>query len=153
MLNCQFKKIVLFFNSMVVHHKLGFQSSHWGKGSVWDCIPEAFGVWNNFCCCHLQEMAVAVSQDLKVHMMEDTNARKLVNSQQTLKSAIQKGDPKCLGVSVLMHWDSAACIWKVHISCFSLTETILTFMTTSVWSWAAQRCSDWHSLPMAGSVI
>lgn len=45
---------------------------------------------------------MAVSQDLKVHMLEDANATKLVNRQQVLKSAVQKGEPKCLGVSGLM---------------------------------------------------
>lgn len=44
-------------------------------------------------------MALAVSRDLKVHMLEDVNATKLVHRQQALRAAIQKGEPKCLGVS------------------------------------------------------
>uniref|UniRef100_H3DKA6 Transmembrane protein 176 n=1 Tax=Tetraodon nigroviridis TaxID=99883 RepID=H3DKA6_TETNG len=47
-------------------------------------------------------MAVTVSQDLRVHMLEDANATKLANRQEVLKSAIQKGEPKCLGVTQLM---------------------------------------------------
>lgn len=46
-------------------------------------------------------MAVTVSRDLKVHMSEDVNVTKLVDKQQALRSAIQKGEPKCLGVSPL----------------------------------------------------
>lgn len=42
---------------------------------------------------------MAVSRDLKVHMMEDVNVTKLAASQQALRAAIQKGEPKCLGVS------------------------------------------------------
>ncbi|TWW59403.1 hypothetical protein D4764_06G0009330 [Takifugu flavidus] len=47
-------------------------------------------------------MAVAVSRDLKVHMLEDVNTTKLVDRQQALRAAIQKGEPKCLGVTQLM---------------------------------------------------
>lgn len=41
---------------------------------------------------------MAVSRDLKVHMSEDVNVTKLADRQQALKVAIQKGEPKCLGV-------------------------------------------------------
>lgn len=63
---------------------------------------------------------MAVSQDLKVHMLEDANATKLANRQQVLKSAVQKGEPKCLGVSGLMslcRWILNYC-WNeaVHVS-------------------------------------
>lgn len=45
-------------------------------------------------------MAVAVSRDLTVQVLEDTNVAKLVSRQQALRTAIQKGEPKCLGVSL-----------------------------------------------------
>lgn len=76
---------------------MGLWSSLWGKGRV--AFLKFLGVWTNSCHCRLQEMAVAVSRDLKVHMLEDVNATKLVDRQQALRAAIQKGEPKCLGVS------------------------------------------------------
>lgn len=45
-------------------------------------------------------MAVAVSRDLTVQVLEDINAAKLLDRQQNLRSAIQRGEPKCLGVSL-----------------------------------------------------
>ncbi|KAM9315021.1 transmembrane protein 176 [Pholidichthys leucotaenia] len=47
-------------------------------------------------------MAVAVSRDLTVQVLEDVNAVKLADRQQALKAAIQKGEPKSLGVSQVM---------------------------------------------------
>ncbi|XP_034398543.1 transmembrane protein 176 [Cyclopterus lumpus] len=47
-------------------------------------------------------MAVAVSSDLTVHVLEDANVVKLIDRQQALRGAIQRGEPKCLGVSQLM---------------------------------------------------
>ena len=44
-------------------------------------------------------MAVAVSRDLTVQVLEDVNAAKLTDRQQALRNAIQRGEPKCLGVS------------------------------------------------------
>uniref|UniRef100_A0A3Q4MKX4 Uncharacterized protein n=1 Tax=Neolamprologus brichardi TaxID=32507 RepID=A0A3Q4MKX4_NEOBR len=44
-------------------------------------------------------MAVSVSRDLTVRVLEDPNTVKLAERQQALKNAIQKGEPKCLGVS------------------------------------------------------
>ncbi|XP_024115685.1 transmembrane protein 176 isoform X1 [Oryzias melastigma] len=46
-----------------------------------------------------QEMAVAVSRDLTVQVLKDVNSCKLIDRQQALRAAIQKGEPKCLGVS------------------------------------------------------
>lgn len=45
-------------------------------------------------------MAVVVSRDLTVQVLEDVNAAKLVDRQQALRAAIQRGEPKSLGVSV-----------------------------------------------------
>lgn len=47
-------------------------------------------------------MAVAVSRDLTVQVLEDVNAAKLIDRQQALRAAIQRGEPKCLGVSQVM---------------------------------------------------
>ncbi|XP_040892701.1 transmembrane protein 176 [Toxotes jaculatrix] len=47
-------------------------------------------------------MAVAVSRDLTVQVLEDVNAAKLTDRQQALRAAIQRGEPKCLGVSQVM---------------------------------------------------
>ncbi|XP_008315995.1 transmembrane protein 176 isoform X2 [Cynoglossus semilaevis] len=47
-------------------------------------------------------MAVAVSRDLTVQVVEDVNAAKLTDRQQALRASIQKGEPKCLGVSQVM---------------------------------------------------
>uniref|UniRef100_A0A3Q3JP44 Transmembrane protein 176 n=1 Tax=Monopterus albus TaxID=43700 RepID=A0A3Q3JP44_MONAL len=47
-------------------------------------------------------MAVAVSRDLTVQVLEDVNTVKLTDRQQALYAAIQRGDPKCLGVSQVM---------------------------------------------------
>lgn len=49
--------------------------------------------------CVCQVMAVAVSSDLTVQVLEDVNAAKLADRQQALRAAIQRGEPKCLGVS------------------------------------------------------
>lgn len=47
-------------------------------------------------------MAVAVTRDLTVQVLQDTNTVKLMDSKQTLRAAVQRGEPKCLGVSQLM---------------------------------------------------
>ncbi|XP_068582782.1 transmembrane protein 176 isoform X2 [Cebidichthys violaceus] len=47
-------------------------------------------------------MSVAVSRDLTVQVLEDTNVVKLIDRQQALRTAIQRGEPKCLGVSQVM---------------------------------------------------
>ncbi|XP_056265410.1 transmembrane protein 176 [Pseudoliparis swirei] len=47
-------------------------------------------------------MAVEISRDLTVHVLEDVNAVKLSGTQQALREAIQRGEPKCLGVSQVM---------------------------------------------------
>lgn len=51
------------------------------------------------CGAGLQVMAVAVSSDLTVQVLEDVNAAKLADRQQALRAAVQRGEPKCLGVS------------------------------------------------------
>lgn len=47
-------------------------------------------------------MAVSVSRDLTVQVLEDTNTVKLNRRQQELRAAIQRGEPKCLGLSQVM---------------------------------------------------
>uniref|UniRef100_A0A3B5LV28 Uncharacterized protein n=1 Tax=Xiphophorus couchianus TaxID=32473 RepID=A0A3B5LV28_9TELE len=45
-------------------------------------------------------MAVSISRDLSVQVLDDPNKVKLTERQQQLHAAIQKGEPKCLGVSI-----------------------------------------------------
>lgn len=47
-------------------------------------------------------MAVTVCRDLTVQVQEDVNIVKLSDRQQALRAAIQRGEPKCLGVSQVM---------------------------------------------------
>ncbi|XP_057699892.1 transmembrane protein 176 [Corythoichthys intestinalis] len=47
-------------------------------------------------------MAVAVSRDLSVQVLEDSNTVKLTNNQQNLRDGKQRGQPKCIGVSQMM---------------------------------------------------
>nr|XP_046256396.1 transmembrane protein 176 [Scatophagus argus]XP_046256405.1 transmembrane protein 176 [Scatophagus argus] len=47
-------------------------------------------------------MAVTISRDLTVQVLEDVNTVKLNDRQQALRAAIQRGEPKCLGVSQVM---------------------------------------------------
>ncbi|XP_041840198.1 transmembrane protein 176 isoform X2 [Melanotaenia boesemani] len=47
-------------------------------------------------------MAVSVCRDLTVQVMEDVNTVKLTDRQQEMRAAIQRGEPKCLGVSQVM---------------------------------------------------
>ncbi|XP_051939781.1 transmembrane protein 176 [Hippocampus zosterae] len=47
-------------------------------------------------------MAVAVSRDLSVQVLEDLNTVKLTERQQTVRDAKQRGQPKCIGVSQIM---------------------------------------------------
>ncbi|XP_071378919.1 transmembrane protein 176 [Centroberyx affinis] len=47
-------------------------------------------------------MAVSVSRDLSVRVLEDVNAGKLNDRHQALRASVQKGQPKSLGVSQVM---------------------------------------------------
>ncbi|XP_005810435.1 membrane-spanning 4-domains subfamily A member 12 [Xiphophorus maculatus] len=47
-------------------------------------------------------MAVSISRDLSVQVLDDPNKVKLTDKQQQLHAAIQKGEPKCLGLSQVM---------------------------------------------------
>ncbi|PWA30672.1 hypothetical protein CCH79_00009251 [Gambusia affinis] len=49
-----------------------------------------------------QKMAVSISTDLTVQVLDDPNKVKLTDRQQQLHAAIQKGEPKCLGLSQVM---------------------------------------------------
>lgn len=42
---------------------------------------------------------MAVSRDLTVQVLQDVNAAKLADRQQALREAVQRGEPKCMGVS------------------------------------------------------
>ncbi|TDH16590.1 hypothetical protein EPR50_G00021230 [Perca flavescens] len=47
-------------------------------------------------------MAVEVSRDLTVQVLQDVNAAKLIDRQQAVRAAVRRGEPKCLGVSQVM---------------------------------------------------
>ncbi|XP_007574685.1 transmembrane protein 176 [Poecilia formosa] len=47
-------------------------------------------------------MSVTISRDLSVQVLDDPNKVKLTDRQQQLHAAIQKGEPKCLGLSQVM---------------------------------------------------
>ncbi|XP_077381795.1 transmembrane protein 176 isoform X2 [Festucalex cinctus] len=47
-------------------------------------------------------MAVAVSRDLSVQVLEDANTVKLTDRKKYLHDAKQRGQPKCIGVSQMM---------------------------------------------------
>ncbi|KAF1395632.1 hypothetical protein PFLUV_G00013610 [Perca fluviatilis] len=47
-------------------------------------------------------MAVEVSRDLTVQVLQDVNAAKLTDRQQAVRAAVRRGEPKCLGVSQVM---------------------------------------------------
>ncbi|KAM3623682.1 uncharacterized protein V6R79_014281 [Siganus canaliculatus] len=47
-------------------------------------------------------MALTVSRDLTVQVLEDVNVTKLTDRQQALHAAVQRGEPKSLGVSQVM---------------------------------------------------
>lgn len=47
-------------------------------------------------------MAVEVTRDLTVQVLQDPNTEKLMDRKQELRAAVQRGEPKCLGVSQLM---------------------------------------------------
>ncbi|XP_078122999.1 transmembrane protein 176 isoform X2 [Sander vitreus] len=47
-------------------------------------------------------MAVEVSRDLTVQILQDVNAAKLTDRQQAVRATVKRGEPKCLGVSQVM---------------------------------------------------
>ncbi|XP_034544784.1 transmembrane protein 176 [Notolabrus celidotus] len=85
-------------------------------------------------------MAVSVSRDLTVQVLEDVNAVKLSDRQQALRAAIQKGEPKCLGVSQVM-LGLMVISYSIPLHVTEITEVIhlgvpwwsgLTFITAGV---------------------
>lgn len=68
-------------------------------------------------------MAVTVNKDLTVEVLQDTNAAKLVDRQQALRAAIQRGEPKCLGVSQLM-LGLMIMAYSIPLHCTDYTEVI-----------------------------
>ncbi|XP_019939448.2 transmembrane protein 176 [Paralichthys olivaceus] len=73
------------------------QNNEWSTGSYGRgqlCEP--------FCREEKKVMAVAISRDLTVQVLEDVNAVKLSDRQQALRAAVQRGEPKYLGVSQVM---------------------------------------------------
>ncbi|KAK1886580.1 Membrane-spanning 4-domains subfamily A member 12 [Dissostichus eleginoides] len=82
-------------------------------------------------------MAVAVCRDLTVTVLEDVNAAKLTERQQALRAAIQRGEPKCLGVMLGLMVLS----YSIPLLFTELTEVVLlgvpwwsglTFITAGV---------------------
>lgn len=69
-------------------------------------------------------MAVAVSRDLTVQVLEDVNTVKLSDRQQALRAAIQKGEPKSLGVSQVM-LGLMVISYSIPLHCTELTEVVM----------------------------
>ncbi|XP_026215304.1 transmembrane protein 176 [Anabas testudineus] len=85
-------------------------------------------------------MAVAVTRDLTVQVLEDTNVVKLTDRQQMLRDAVQRGEPKSLGVSQVM-LGLMVMSYSIPLHFMELTEVIavgtpwwsgLTFITAGV---------------------
>ncbi|XP_030580425.1 transmembrane protein 176 isoform X1 [Archocentrus centrarchus] len=68
-------------------------------------------------------MAVSVSRDLSVQVLEDLNVVKLTDIQQVLRAAIQKGEPKCLGVSQVM-LGLLGMSYSIPLHCIEFTEVV-----------------------------
>lgn len=85
-------------------------------------------------------MAVEVNRDLTVQVLEDVNVVKLTDRQQALRAAIQRGEPKCLGVSQVM-LGLMVMSYSIPLHFTEVTEVVrlgvpfwsgLTFITTGV---------------------
>ncbi|KAM7009669.1 transmembrane protein 176 [Tautogolabrus adspersus] len=69
-------------------------------------------------------MAVAISRDLTVQVLEDVNIVKLSDRQQALRAAIQKGEPKSLGVTQVM-LGLMVISYSIPLHCTEVTEVVL----------------------------
>ncbi|XP_041640925.1 transmembrane protein 176 [Cheilinus undulatus] len=69
-------------------------------------------------------MAVAVTRDLTVQVLEDVNTVKLSDRQQALRAAIQKGEPKSLGVSQVM-LGLMVMSYSIPLHCTEVTEVVV----------------------------
>ncbi|XP_060909221.1 transmembrane protein 176 [Labrus mixtus] len=69
-------------------------------------------------------MAVAISRDLTVQVLEDVNSVKLSDRQQALRAAIQKGEPKSLGVAQVM-LGLMVMTYSIPLHCTEVTEVVL----------------------------
>ncbi|XP_037831844.1 transmembrane protein 176 isoform X2 [Kryptolebias marmoratus] len=84
-------------------------------------------------------MAVSVSRDLTVQVLEDVNAVKLTDRQQALRAAIQKGEPKCLGfitagvVAIILDKN---CTMKLLWACLivSVISAVLSVAAVTIYS-------------------
>ncbi|XP_062420764.1 transmembrane protein 176 [Pungitius pungitius] len=82
-------------------------------------------------------MAVSISRDLTVQVLEDVNIVKLSDRQQALRAAIQRGEPKSLGVIQVM-LGLMVMSYSIPLHCSVKTEVVhlgvpwwsgLTFIT------------------------
>ncbi|CAL9688478.1 unnamed protein product [Knipowitschia caucasica] len=70
-------------------------------------------------------MAVAVNKDLTVQVLADSNALKLMDSKQALRTAVQRGESKSLGVSQLM-LGLLVMMYSIPLHLTEHTEVVLT---------------------------
>ncbi|CAG5945492.1 unnamed protein product [Menidia menidia] len=79
-------------------------------------------------------MAVSVSRDLTVQVHEDANVVKLTDRRQELRAAIQRGEPKSLGVSQVM-LGLMVMSYSIPLHFTELTEVVSTgFITAGVFA-------------------
>lgn len=70
-------------------------------------------------------MAVSISTDLTVQVLDDPNKVKLTDRQQQLHAAIQKGEPKCLGVSIF----TSVCVCLATVFFFGKLLSVKLYVT------------------------
>uniref|UniRef100_UPI0037E6FAF5 transmembrane protein 176 isoform X2 n=1 Tax=Semicossyphus pulcher TaxID=241346 RepID=UPI0037E6FAF5 len=84
-------------------------------------------------------MAVVVSRDLTVQVLEDVNAVKLSDRQQALRAAIQRGEPKSLGfimagvTAIILDKHSTMKILRVCLL-VSVVSTVLSVVAVIIYS-------------------
>lgn len=83
-------------------------------------------------------MAVTVSRDLTVQVLHDINATKLMERQQALRAAIQRGEPKSLGVSrrlsLRLRQGNQKCFMLVCNTHAHNIYTVKTLPTCPIWA-------------------
>ncbi|KAM4604197.1 transmembrane protein 176 isoform 2-T2 [Polymixia lowei] len=68
-------------------------------------------------------MAVSISRDLSVRILEDENTVKLTERKLALRASVQKGEPKSLGVSQVM-LGLMVLFYSLPLHCTDFTEVV-----------------------------
>lgn len=72
---------------------------------------------------------MAVTRDLTVQVLEDTNVVKLSERQQALRAAIQRGEPKSLGVSIKLYFCRYSYFFnKLGLECCFLSGRLTAYV-------------------------